>query len=452
MAKANNIIQIPDSLQKYIKEKKLTISVSGIRFHFPDGLSLEEILNIIQTYSKINQKRIVVGNDGRITSPILHNFIISILRYYNKDVLDLGTVPTPTVKAICNLSRADGGIIITASHNPEEWNGIKFLKKGGFFFEVEDYIHFFIHYNQKPKTINQILGKYQNYEGIKSHIHSIAKIIPNTEEIIKKKYRVVIDPVNSSGIYAIPELLKFLNCEIVSIHMHNLAGFERPPEPIPSALKKFSNMVKKTKSSVGFALDPDGDRLVCGSPTSGAINEEYTLALAYLGKRINLNKKSKFVVNFSTASVLDRLARGDGNTVLRAPVGEANVIKRMMQLKSTFGGEGNGGVIDLNVPSRGRDSLTAIFLILSAMAYYNANTIDDLIKMLPPLYMYKQKIDINIDKKDKILLQLRELIENKFKDQIIEVSTEDGFYFSLMENSWIHIRGSNTEPILRIIY
>lgn len=442
---------LPEKYQKRIKEGNLMISISGIRAKLPQGLSLEMLYEIILAFIHITGKKIIIGNDGRSSSPILSSFIESILNYYNKIVFNVGIAPTPTIKASCSFIKADAGIIITASHNPQEWNGLKFLKNDGYFYEYEDYQKLFQFLGQGFELKELDYNQTQIYNGIEKHIESILTKIPNIKEIQKKKYTVVIDPVNSSGIYAVPELLKKLNCKIIPLHSEPSKKFQRPPEPTPKSLSNFSKVLKKEKASIGFALDPDGDRLVCGSPTKGAINEEYTLGLAYYGKKLQLSKKSNFVVNFSTSNLLENLSMVDGHKVVRAPVGEANVLKKMLSLKAVYGGEGNGGVIDPSIPSKGRDSLTGIAYILSAMAERKATSIDDLLKDMPEIYMEKLKFSYDFEKKEHILKQWFDFLTSMSGKTVKEVNEEDGYFISFTDESWIHLRLSNTEPIIRLI-
>lgn len=445
------IKNLPEKFQEKIKQKLLMISVSGIRAILPNGLTPDMIFDIMNGFCEITKEKIIIGNDGRVTSPILEDLIVSILSFYGKKIIRLGIAPTPTIKAGCNFFKADAGIIITASHNPIEWNGIKFLKKDGSFFDKEDYEKLFDSLKNPHEFSNQIQYQIKFEKGIEKHIESISSFIPNIEKIRKKKYKVLMDPVNSSGIFAVSELLKYLNCEIIQIHSKPNIPFERKPEPTPENLKKFSKILKEKKIQIGFALDPDGDRLVLGSPKYGAISEEYTLPLAYLGKKLTLKKSSNMVINYSTSSILEKIAKPDGHKVYRAPVGEVNVLNKMLQLKGKFGGEGNGGVIDPAIPSKGRDSLTGIFYILSAMAEKNANTIDDLLKELPSIYMGKLKIPYNFEKKEENFNKIQESIKQNYK-KIQSESYEDGYFISFEDQSWIHIRFSNTEPIMRIIF
>jgi phosphomannomutase len=451
--KHNHPFSIPEDYLKRIEQGNLMISISGIRAKFPDGISPKMLLEIIEAFCKNTGTTILLGNDGRSSSPLLSNFIENLLNFYNKKVLNVGTAPTPTIKASCYFSKADAGIIITASHNPQEWNGIKFLKKGGFFYDKEDYIKLFEGLRTElplefPLKINS-----QPYNGIEKHVESILKELTNYNEIKQKKYKVVIDPVNSSGIYALPILLKELNCDIIPLNCEPSLKFNRPPEPTPKALNTFSKIIKKERAHVGFALDPDGDRLVCGSPTKGAINEEYTLGLAYLGKKLTLKKKANFVVNFSTSRILEKISSKEGHKVLRAPVGEVNVLNKMLEVGGKFGGEGNGGVIDPTIPSMGRDSLTGIAYILSAMTAMNSQSIDDLLALMPSLYMEKLKIPYKFENKEKILNDWIEKFYSLYSEEEIEsINQEDGFFISYKNQSWVHLRTSNTEPIIRIIF
>ncbi len=440
---------LPEHFKEKINQKLLMVSISGIRAILPKGLTPDMILEILNAYAITTKEKILIGNDGRISSPVLEELIISVLSYYGKTIIQLGIAPTPTIKAACEFYKVNSGLIITASHNPVEWNGIKFLKKGGMFYDKEDYITLFKAMSEKREYTSIPKKHIISENAIEKHIESIARMIPNIEKIRKKKYKVLIDPVNSSGVYAIPQLLEFFNCKTIKIHSEAHRHFERSPEPTPENLKLFSKLCKKEQIQVGFAFDPDGDRLVCGSPSFGAINEEYTLPLAYLGKKLNVSKPMRMVINYSTSSLLEKLSKSFQDTVIRTSVGEVNVFNKILETKAKFGGEGNGGVIDPLIPSKGRDSLTGISYILSAMAERDAHNIDDLLKDLPPLFMGKLKVPVS--KENHILEKIYQSLKTLNKT-IIQESKEDGYFIAFDDSSWIHFRFSNTEPVMRIIF
>lgn len=442
---------LPDNFKEKINQKLLMVSISGIRAIVPNGLTPDMIVQLLNAYALTTKGTILIGNDGRISSPVLEELILAVLSYYGKTIIQLGIAPTPTIKAACNFYKVDSGIIITASHNPIEWNGIKFLKKGGMFYTKADYITLFKAMSQKENYAPVLKRNIILKDGIEKHIESIAKVIPNIETVRKRKYKVLVDLANGSGVYAIPKLLEFFNCKVIKIHSEANRPFERPPEPTPENLKLFSKLCKQEKVQIGFALDPDGDRLVCGSPLLGAINEEYTLPLAYLGKKLNVKKPMQIVINYSTSSLLERICQFNKDKVIRTSVGEVNVFNKILEIKAKFGGEGNGGVIDPIIPSRGRDSLAGISYILSAMAEKNANSVDDLIQTMPPLYMAKLKLFISKKNQNGLFDQIYQSLKALNKT-IVQESKEDGYYIAFEDSSWVHFRFSNTEPIMRIIF
>lgn len=444
------------------------ISISGIRGTIPEQLRPETLISYIEAFALSTGKRIVTGKDSRATGTAIEQLIHGVLLAAGKEIISVGLAATPTVKATVQTQKADAGIIITASHNPPEYNGLKFLKKGGFFFEKPDFEKWHLHLqtvltrNTTTKSAARQADKsnsnrttWKNYKaqgllhshsGDSDHIKSILNGL-DIERIRQKKYAVLIDAVGGAGRNSLPALLSELGCKIIPLFCDDNHGvFPRPPEPTPAALKEFSRRLKSENDPVdiGFALDPDADRLVPGSPGSGAIHEEYTLPLSYLGYE-NL-PRGPIVVNLSTANLIDQVS---DRTVFRSAVGEANVVALMKKKKAVFGGEGNGGLIDPFLPSFGRDSLAAAARILNAMTIHNAATLDDLLEKMPPLYMEKTKIS---------LAGMKTSPENIFKkiEKIFPEATfnkEDGLHISFQEpaTEWVHIRASNTEPILRII-
>ncbi len=431
------------------------ISISGIRGIIPEGLHPENIAAFTTAFGAITGKKIVIGNDARSTGPMLRHLIVGTLTAQGKEILDIGLAPTPTVKAVVKLRKADGGIVISASHNPPEWNGLKLIQSGGFFFDRAMFEKFSEAMSRRANPDNfgaskklvpyNKMGKVITADGTNEHIKSVLKIIPNLKEIRSRKYRIVVDAVAGAGRDALPALLEELGCRVIRLYCDEIASgeFPRPPEPTPSALKEFGKLIKKSKASVGFALDPDADRLVTGSPEKGTINEEYTLPLALMGLAPKPGRHT-MVVNLSTANLIDVIAPIYRAKVLRSPVGEANVVEMMKRHHSIFGGEGNGGVIHPGVASFGRDSLTGAALILSAMAAAKARSLDELMKRLPPLYMKKTRREISGNPAD-LLVKIRQTFKMASADE------RDGLHLTFPDKSWLHVRSSNTEPIIRII-
>ena len=427
------------------------VSISGIRGVIPEGLDPVNIVHFSLAFASITGKKIVIGNDARPTGPILRHLLIGTLIACGKEVIDIGLAPTPTVKAAVEILDADAGVMISASHNPPEWNAFKFIGKGGFFFNHEQSANLVkaVKEGANPSVGYKAMGSLREMDGVRAHIDAVLSIISNLEEIRSKKFTVVVDAVAGAGREALPALLKELGCRVVPLYCDPTAdgSFPRLPEPTPSALQEFGNLTIKEKASVGFALDPDADRLVVASPSAGTINEEYTVPLAMLGleKKIRNHKNPVIVLNQSTADLSEFLADKMGAKVIRSAVGEANVVELMRRENAVYGGEGNGGVILPDVPSFGRDTLTGAALILSAMAEQNAGTIDPLMEQLPRLFMKKAKMEMDAVSVEKVYSDLK----NKFPDAAGD--TTDGLRLVLHDGTWIHARPSNTEPIMRII-
>lgn len=450
----------------------LMVSVSGIRGTIPEGLDPVNITLFTQAFAAITGKRIVIGQDARPSGPFMKHLIVGTLLAAGKEVTDIGLAPTPTVKAAVKSWKADAGIMISASHNPTNWNAFKFIDKGGGFFNARRFeeLDYALKGGIFPHIDTKKMGAISVANGIQNHILSVLDLIPNVMQIKKKKYRVVVDGVAGAGREALPELLRSLGCEVVPLYCEATTdgSFPRPPEPTPAALKKFSSQLKSEKAAVGFALDPDADRLVVGSGTGGAIHEEYTVPLALLGLLSSSQKQALFpgrkilkapsqgskeesnlegtiVVNLSTSDLVDSVAEKTGLRVVRSPVGEANVVEVMQKKKAVYGGEGNGGVIHPRVPSFGRDTLTGAALILSAMAAIQADSVDELMEALPPLHMKKTKAH----RGNLSLESVYRSLSKEFPGA--EVDNQDGLHLRLPDLGWIHARPSNTEPIIRLI-
>ncbi len=447
-------MNLPAIFQKAVADKKLMISVSGIRAVLPDGLDPAALTSIATAFADTTGNTIVLGRDSRPTGQPILDLFRAILQLRGKTVIDTGIAPTPTVKAVVASRKASGGLIITASHNPEEWNGLKFLGKRGFFYsqaEIENLLAEIDAPSQRPVKQavpgrSMKVGSSTSEDGIALHIDAILKSLPNVNAIRKRRYRVVVDAVGGAGREALPRLLSELGCKVIPLYCEPGNRFPRPPEPTPAALRQFSALTKKEKAAAGFALDPDADRLVTGTASRGAIHEEYTLPLAFLGKARTLKRAGRLVVNLSTSTLLDAVA--GPHVVERSPVGEANVVQHMQARRALFGGEGNGGVIDPALPSYGRDSLAGAAWILSAMAALGARSLDDLLQDLPPLYMSKEKLE----RKGDIEASFARFESLAMKtNRLKQVDRRDGLHLLFDDGSWVHLRASNTEPVLRLI-
>ncbi|MCG6143498.1 phosphoglucosamine mutase [Leptospira bandrabouensis] len=425
----------------------LMISISGVRGKIGLGFGLDEALAFSKSFaSMMNGGTAVIGRDSRPSGPYLESLLTSALLASGNSVLTLGLVPTPTTKAVVNLSKANGGIMISASHNPMDWNAFKFISKKGFFFSAEENkkLLSIIQNGTYPKEQISPEGYIDSGEDyIDLHLSSVLKRV-NVAKIKKKKFTVFVDAVGGAGSYVVPKFLQMLGCRVVAHNCNPDGTFPRPPEPTAAALKSVEPYFKKSKADIGFALDPDADRLVLFSPKRGAVSEEYTLPLALMNVLSTAKKKAKVVVNLSTSFLNEEVGSRFGAEVIRSKVGEANVVEEMLKTKAAFGGEGNGGVIDPTIPSFGRDTLSGIAHILNLMAE-TGKTVDALLDELPSLYMDKQSFPLA---KGMSLESLYEKFQSEFSPKVI--SEKDGLWM-YVSDSWIHIRPSNTEPIFRVI-
>lgn len=425
--------------------KSLMISVSGIRGIIPSGLNFQNLIQFTLSFAQVlNPKTIIIGRDSRPSGEFIENIISGVLLSLGVNVKIIGIVPTPTLKSIVNETKSDGGIMISASHNPIEWNAFKFVGKNGFFFgseQIEALKSFMIADNQplpkfQPKSKKEdVSSEYTNL-----HFESVLKQV-DIARIKKRKFKVFIDAVNGGGSFVVPMFLEKLGCKVYREYCTPDGTFPRPPEPTPDALAKTAKLMKKTDAEIGFALDPDADRLIVLTPKRGVISEEYTLPLSVYSV---LNSKLKnLVVNLSTSLITKEVIAPYGKITHFAKVGEANVVKEMIEKKAFFGGEGNGGVIDPKISSFGRDSLSGIAHILNFLSL-DKTTIDKQLDLMPELFMKKESISVEGRDITKIFAKLKD----SFKDGII--NEKDGIRFDFA-SSWVHIRASNTEPIIRII-
>ncbi len=425
------------------------MSVSGVRGIVGDTLTPYEIVRFTNAFAKLcSGKKIMVGRDTRIHSEMISKIVIGTLLFMGYDVVDLGVCPTPTIQLAVEHSNSDGGVMITASHNPSEWNGLKFLSSEGIFLTPEQHKKFVEIANSGNFTFakwNKI-GKLINDETfIEQHIGRILKIdFIDLEKIRSRNFKVVVDCINGAGSRIIPMLLEKFNCEVIKLNCDGNGIFTHEPEPLPENLTELCETVKKTGADFGIAVDPDADRVVFVTEKGEPFGEEYTIVQAVkiaLEKKKSLPEKN-IVVNLSTTRAVDEIAKKYGANVYRSPVGEINVVKKMKETKAIIGGEGSGGVILPDV-HYGRDSLVGIALILQNLAEFGGK-ISEFKESLPKFEMVKVRINITGINPDEILKKAIDLFKKS------DINTEDGVRIDF-EDAWIHLRKSNTEPILRII-
>ena len=420
---------------------ELIKSISGIR-----GI-VNQTLNktTVNTYSNIFTSiqpvgDILLARDSRPHGKELYNSIADTLTSMGRNVIDCGIIPTPTAQFIIKDKKLSGGIVVTASHNPIEWNGLKFLDSDGCFLNANKMKELL---SGTPKETTNNRGKViESKNSYQDHIDNILNLnCIDIDKIKSKKFKVALDTVNGAAYKALPELLNALNCDIVKIHCNNDGTFPRGTEPIPSHLEDLSKTVIDHKADIGFATDPDADRLAIVDNQGKPIGEESTLVLALESYLKYYQGSQKVVTNLSTSMAVDVIAHQYNSTVERSSVGEINVVEKMKELESTIGGEGNGGVI-LEESHLGRDSLVASALILNHLAQSDI-PFDKILESIPRFTMIKDKITLQHD------VDFNH-IKSLFKNDDVSFIDDDGLKV-IWKDKWVHIRKSNTEPIIRII-
>ncbi|MEY3678696.1 MAG: hypothetical protein RI924_837 [Bacteroidota bacterium] len=429
-------------------------SISGIRGTIGgkpgEGLSPIDIVKFAAAYGQwvINQgnpKKVVLGRDARISGSMLENLVLGTLQGLGIDVVNLGLSTTPTVELAVPMEQAGGGIILTASHNPKQWNALKLLNGRGEFISDAEGKQVLALAEQADFTFSEVdeLGEIiTNETYLQKHIDHILNLeLVDVDAIKTANFKVVVDSVNSSGGLFVPALLKALGVQTVySIFDEPNGHFPHNPEPLPENLTALSNEVVEKKADLGIAVDPDVDRLCFVCQDGSMFGEEYTLVA--VADYVLKNTPGNTVSNLSSTRALRDVTEARGNQYEAAAVGEVNVVNLMKRTDAVIGGEGNGGVI-YPASHYGRDALVGIGLFLSHLAK-SGKDILALRQSYPNYVISKNKIDLTADLNiDHILLQVKE----KYKNQ--PHSTIDGLKIEF-EKQWVHLRKSNTEPIIRI--
>lgn len=423
----------------------LMVSVSGIRGIIGGGLEPQTIVKYTSAYAEfIGKGKIIIGRDARISGDMVKSIVVGTLLAKGLDVVDIGICPTPTVQYMVKKLKAQGGIAISASHNPNEWNALKLLNSTGQFMTPDENKMMLENLDNSQSHYSdwKNLGKLTQYEeGLKIHVEDVLNMqFIDIEKIRKKKFRVLVDCVNGAGVYVIPELLKRFGCEVIEMNCEKTGIFPRLPEPLPENLKETMKAVIESRADLGVVVDPDVDRLVLITENGKPFSEENTITQAV---KFVLSKKSgNVVVNLSTTRAVDDVASAAGAKVFRSPVGEANVVLKMKETNAIIGGEGSGGVI-FPALHYGRDALVGIALTLQHLTETDQSLLE-LKKSLPQYFIAKKKIDLGKNNPDEIVKKL----EEKYSAE--NINTDDGLRIDFADH-WVHFRKSNTEPIIRII-
>ena len=423
---------------------KLMISVAGIRGVVGDSLVPEEFLKLTAAYATTRKERtIVVGGDTRPTRHLLRHLVFGAAMATGCRVIDLGVCPTPTIGFMVKRLGAGGGIAITASHNPLEWNALKFFSDEGVFLkqpEMNKVLECYESGSFDYRPYSEIGAVETHDDPCGAHMEKVLDAV-DVEAIKARNYTVAIDLCNGAGTAMLPELLETLGCRVVSVFDDTDAAFERVAEPLPENLDALASQVVASNADIGFAVDPDADRLAIVDETGRPIGEERTLTLAARHVLSRMAKPTPLVANLSTTRAIDDVAAEFGTTVERTRIGEAHVVDRILSVGAAIGGEGNGGVIYPAVHP-GRDAATGIALILEAMALGGV-PISEINGAVPDYVMVKNKVGVEGRDIDAVFGALRDA----FSDA--EFDTTDGLKI-LWDDAWVHVRPSGTEPIVRV--
>ena len=427
----------------------LMVSVSGVRGRVGEALTPEIIAQFAAGFGAWalaragGKAQIVVGRDSRVSGPIFQPVVHAALQSVGCDVLDVGMVPTPTVQLAVERHHAAGGLAITASHNPIEWNALKFIGPSGLFLDGAESAEMRkVVEGRIPRATWDKLGTVtKDQEAARDHIEKILALpFLNVEGIRKRGFKVGLDCVRGAGGVFMPVLLELLGCKLATINMEPDGRFPRPPEPIPENLGELEKLVEDSHCDIGMAVDPDVDRLALVSDEGVAIGEDYTLAFA--AKVVLRHRKGVVVTNLTTSRIVDDIAREAGSRVIRAPVGEVNVATRMRVENAPIGGEGNGGVI-LSELHLGRDAPAGAALILQLLLEED-RPLSKIVASYPRYVIVKDKLERPAAPLDTVY----EALKRAFPDA--EVDTQDGLRLTWPDR-WVHVRPSGTEPIVRVI-
>jgi phosphomannomutase len=432
-------------------ESALMIGISGMRGTIGGSLTPGVVSQMASAFAVFLKRKssagagrikVVIGRDSRPSGPWVRDAAVAALVASGVEVVDLDVVSTPGVAMMVKHLSADGGVVVTASHNPIEWNGLKFLNR--------DCVA------PPPADAAEIAGIYQRGETSYAHVEDLIPARRDTQThalhvkrvmehvdvlgISTKRYKVVLDSVNGAGCVATATLLSKLGCQFVHLNGLPDGRFAHEPEPTEKNLTGLADEVRRQGAAIGFAQDPDADRLAIVDETGRYIGEEYSLVLC--AKWILSRRPGIAVANLSSSRMLDDVAKENGSKVIRTPVGEANVIQAMLASGAAIGGEGNGGVIDPRIVP-GRDSLVGIAYVLQLMAATNLS-VSQIVERIPRYEIVKTKFPCRREDANRVVAALKEHFAKE------KVDTQDGIRIDWADG-WVHARSSNTEPIMRVI-
>jgi len=430
----------------------LMVSVSGVRGRVGAGLTPEVVARFAAAFGAYlrevtdDRPRVVLGRDSRTSGPVFARAVTAALQSVGCDVVDIGLAPTPTTLYAIRHHGAAGAIVVTASHNPVEWNALKFASGRGMFLDAEEgpRMRAYISDREIPRASWSELGTVTADDGaVDRHLAAVLALpYLDLEGLRRRRFRVALECIRGAGAVILPRLLEALGCEVIGLNLEPDGRFPREPEPVAENLGELERLVRESGADIGLATDPDADRLSLVSNTGRAIGEDLTLALA--ARLVLRRRPTPMVTNLSTSRVLEDVAAEAGVPLYRAPVGEINVARRMEAVGAAIGGEGNGGVIlpELHLT---RDAMVAAALVLQLLLESEC-TVEELVAGLPSYVIVKGKLPRDAGP----LEATYDMLEAELG--AAEADRQDGLRLAWPTDAkWLHLRPSGTEPILRII-
>src|SRR3989454_7238590 len=432
----------------------LMVGVSGVRGIVGKDLTEDVVTRYATAFGLWARERkplVVVGRDARKSGPAFETAVVAGLASVGCDVVKVGLAPTPTIQLAVEHHRAGGGIAITASHNPIEWNALKFIGPDGVFLDGADAVRL-QQLAVQSGAGREKAGNVRTDEGaVTRHLEGVLRL-PGlaVAEIRAKEVKVALDAVRGAGGPIMRALLERLGCEVAGIHLETDGEFPRAPEPVPENLGELAGLVRRSGADLGFAVDPDGDRLAIVDERGEPVGEDYTLAFAVRavlgGKRGTGNGNRVVVCNLSTSLVVEDAARECGAEVVRTPVGEVHVARAILRLGAVIGGEGNGGVMYPALHA-GRDAPVAAALLLTLLAR-DGRRMSELVAAAPRYAIVKAKVERGAGSREQRLERVYAELRRRFPDARADM--QDGLRLAWRDR-WLHVRPSNTEPIIPLI-
>ena len=430
------------------------VGVSGVRGIVGKDLTDEVVTRYARAFglwAGERTPRVVVGRDARASGPGFEQAVIAGLRSVGCDVVTVGLAPTPTIQLAVEHHRAGGGIAVTASHNPIEWNALKFIGPDGIFLDATEGGRVLQLAVEGGQGRSKAVKVSTDDRAVERHLHAVLELPEvDVERIRARRFAVALDAVRGAGGPPMRALLERLGCTVTGINLETDGQFPRAPEPVPENLGELSALVRRSGVDLGIAVDPDVDRLAIVDETGTPIGEDYTLAFAVRsvlgGKRETGNVKRVVVCNLSTSLVVEDAARALGAEIVRTPVGEVHVARAILRLSAVIGGEGNGGVIYPALHA-GRDAPVAAALVLELLAR-TGKRVSEVVAAAPRYTIVKGKLERGTRNAERGMERVYTALRARFPNA--SVDTQDGLRLAWPDR-WLHVRPSNTEPIIRLI-